>query len=252
MTSTDPRGVFALIDRELLGARGGVRPFLTVAVDRHTVRLSPVESRKALYGPGRDEALGRAVWRQAVREAQQEPGHGGDGTGRLLVVWLALPGLYRNLHRILRQLRVERDDLEGEAVLAVLATLDAADPDSPDMGGLMIKEAVNRMWAYANRIRQEVPVVDIAAFAEARNATAPPEEQLRPTDGWELHVTPPPCPNGLAATLRFAESRTRREGERLGALAHRAGLPDVVFRARRHEEADLIGTLVLRPAGARQ
>ncbi|MEV5376185.1 hypothetical protein AB0L26_09480 [Streptomyces nondiastaticus] len=247
MTSTDAEGVFALIGRELLGAPGGVRPSLTVAFDQRTVRLSPEESRKALYGPERDEALGRAVWRQAVREAQQDPG---DGAGSLLVVWLALPGLYRSLHRILRRLRVEQDDLEAEAVLAVLTALGTADPEDPATGGLVIKEAVNRMWAYANRVKQEVPVVDIAAFAEARNATAPPEVHPRPADGWELHVTPPPCQDGLAATLRFAESRTRREGERLGALAHQAGLPDLVFRARRHEEADLIGTLALRPAGA--
>ncbi len=251
MTSTDPKGMFALIDRRLLGAHGGVRPSLAVSVGRRTVRLSPEESRKALYGPQRNEALRTAVWRQAVTEAQRDP-KGGDGMGRLLVVWLALPGLYRNLYKILRRLRVERADLEAEAVLAVLAALNAADPDSSDTGSRVIKEAVNRMWAYANRIRREVPMVDIAAFAEARNATAPPAEQPRPADGWELHVTPPPRRDGLAATLRFAESHTRREGERLGALAHCAGLPDLVFRARRHEEADLVGMLVLRPLGARR
>lgn len=251
MTSTDPSGVFTLIDRRLLGAYDVVRPSLAVALGRRTVQLSPEESREALYGPRHDEALRTAVWRQAVTDARREP-EGGDGTGRLLVVWLALPGLYRNLHRILSRLKVERADLEAEAVLALLAALDAADPDSPDLGSGMIKEAVNRMWAYANHVRREVPVVDIAAFAEARNATAPPEEQPRPAEGWELHLTPPPRHDGLAATLHFAESRTRREGERLGALAHCAGLPDLVFRARRHEEADLIGTLVLRPVGARR
>ncbi|MFI0982142.1 hypothetical protein ACH4SP_34695 [Streptomyces sp. NPDC021093] len=251
MTSTDPRGVFALIGTELLGADGGVRPSLVVSVGGHTVRLSPEECRAALYGPRRNKALGAAVWRQAVIEARREP-VGGDGTGRLLAVWLALPGLYRNLHRILRRLRVERVDLEAEAVLALLAAVDAADPDDPEAGGRIIKEAVNGMWAYANRIRREVPVVDVAAFAEARNATTEPEEQPRPAEGWELHVTPPARRDGMAATLRFAESRTRREGTRLGALAHWAGLPDLVFRARRHEEVDLIGTLVLRPAGVRR
>ncbi|WP_159037193.1 hypothetical protein [Streptomyces specialis] len=251
MTSTAPKGVFAVIDRRLSGALDGMRLPLSFSIGQHTVRLSPDESRKAMYGPQRDEALRTAIWRQAVTEARREP-EDSDGTGRLLVVWLALPGLYRNLHRIMCRLRVERADLEAEAVLALLAALDTADPDSPDTGGRLIKEAVNGMWAYANRVRQEVPVADIAAIAEARNATAPPEEQPRPADGWELHLTPPPRSDGLAATLRFAESRARREGERLGALAHRAGLPDLAFRARRHEDADLIGTLVLRPLGARR
>ncbi|MGW3425358.1 hypothetical protein [Streptomyces phaeochromogenes] len=251
MTSSDVTGVFALIDRRLLEGHGGVRPSLAVSVGRRMVRLSPEETRTVLYGPGRNEALRAAVWRQAVTEALREPG-GGDGVGRLLVVWLAIPGLYRNLHRILRRLSVERADLEAEAVLGVLAALDVADPGNPDTGSHVIKQAVNRMWAYANRISREVPVVDVAAFADARNATAPPEEQPRSTDGWELHLTPPPRCDGLAATLRFAESHTRREGERLGALAHCAGLPDLVFRARRHEEADLIGTLVLRPREVRR
>ncbi|MEU8551034.1 hypothetical protein AB0C81_29325 [Streptomyces roseoverticillatus] len=249
MTSTDLRSVFALIDGRLLGADGGAWPSLAVSVGRRTALLSPEESRKALYGPRSNEALRAAIWRQAVTEAQREPG-GGDGAGQLFVVWLALPGLYRNLYKILRRLRVERADLESEAVLALLTALDVVDPDNPDPGGCLIREGVNGMWAYANRIRREVPVVDIAAFAEARNATAPQEEQPWPADGWELHLTPPPRRDGLAATLRFAESRTRREGERLGALAHREGLPDLMFRARRHEEADLIGTLVLRPVGA--
>ncbi|MFF7815396.1 hypothetical protein ACFZCF_26240 [Streptomyces sp. NPDC007945] len=223
-----------------------------MASDGHRpVRLSPEDCRNALYGQRRDEGLRTAIWRQAVMEAQQEP-PGGDAEGRLLVVWLAMPGLHRNLHRILRRLRVERTDLESEAVLALLIALDTADPDDPDTGGRLIKEAVNRMWAYADRVRREVPVVDVARFADARIAMAPGEERQRSTEEWELHLAPPPRPDGLCATLRFAESRTRQEGERLGALSHCAGLPDVVFRARRHKDAALVGTLVLRPAGARR
>ncbi|MGH1552314.1 hypothetical protein ACRAWF_09760 [Streptomyces sp. L7] len=89
------------------------------------------------------------------------------------------------------------------------------------------------------------PVVDIGAFAEARNATAPLEERTHPPEGWELHITPPARRERLYATLRFAEPRPRQAGRQSGTR-----LPDLVFQARRHEEADLIGTLVLRPAGA--
>ncbi|MEV5200126.1 hypothetical protein [Streptomyces sp. NPDC053720] len=247
MTTTGPGGVFARIDRSVLGPPDGTRPSLTVHVGPRTVLLSPEESRKALYGARRDATLRAAVWRQAVTEARQEPPDG-DGAGRLLVVWLVLPGLYRNLHRILRLWRrVDRADLEAEAILAVLAALDAADPEGPDTGGFLIKEAVNRMWAYAKRVTREIPVVDVGAFAEARNATVAPEEGTRPPEGWEVHITPPPRREGVCATLRFAEPRRRRDGGRTGT-----GLTDLVLRARRHEEADLIGTLVLRPAGARR
>ncbi|MDV9190320.1 hypothetical protein R6L23_19245 [Streptomyces sp. SR27] len=71
---------------------------------RHPVRLSPEESRNAFDGPCRDEAPGAEVRRQAVAEARREP-RGGEGGRRLLVVWPAIPGPYRNHYRILRQLR---------------------------------------------------------------------------------------------------------------------------------------------------
>ncbi|MFJ2895165.1 hypothetical protein ACUN29_35015 [Streptomyces sp. WC2508] len=247
MTTTGTGSVFARIDRTVLGPPGAPQRFLTVNVGSRAVLISPEESRKALYGPRRDAVLGAAVWRQAVIEARREP-RDGNGTGRLFVVWLVLPGLYRNLHRILHLWqRVDQADLEAEAVLAVLAALDAADPDGPDAGGFLIKEAVNRMWAYAKRVTREIPVVDIGAFAEARNVTVPPEERPRPTEGWEVHIAPPPRREGVYATLRFTEPRPRKDGRRTGSC-----LPDLVFRARRHEEADLIGTLLLRPAGARR
>lgn len=247
MTSTGPGSVFARIDRGVLGPPGATRPSLTVHVGSCVVLLTPEDGRRALYGPRRNAALGGAVWRQAVIEARREPREG-DGAGRLLVVWLALPGLYRNLHRILRLWRrVDRADLEAEAVLAVLAALDTADPNGSDTGGCLIKEAVNRMWAYAKRVTREIPVVDIGAFAEARNVIVPAEKRPRPPEGWEVHITPPPRREGLYATLRFAEPRPRQDSRRTDTR-----LPDLVFRARRHEEADLIGTLVLRPAGARR
>ncbi|MGW5098384.1 hypothetical protein ACWEQ1_19900 [Streptomyces nodosus] len=247
MTSTEPGGVFAQIDQGVLGSSGARRPFLTVRVGSLAVPLSPEESRKALYGSRRDAVLGAAVWRQAVVEARREP-RDGNGTGRLLVVWLVLPGLYRNLHRILRLWRrIDRADLEAEAVLAVLAALDAADLDGSDPGGRLIKEAVNHMWAYAKRVTREIPIVDIGAFAEARNAIVPPEEWPSPPEGWEVHIAPPPRREGLYATLRFAEPRPQQDDRRTSTR-----LPDLVFRARRHEEADLIGMLVLRSTGARR
>ncbi|MFJ3672738.1 hypothetical protein ACIPSE_40395 [Streptomyces sp. NPDC090106] len=245
MTSTGPGTVFARIDREVLGPPDATRPPLTVHVGPQVLSLSLEESRGALYGPRRNAVLGSAVWRQAVTDARREP-RDGHGSGRLLVVWLALPGLYRNLHRILRLWRrLDQADLEAEAVLAVLAALDTMDPDTPDVGRCLTKETVNRMWAYARRVTREIPVVDILALAEARKTTVPSEERPTPPEGWHLHITPPPRREGLYATICFAEPRPRQGGRQSGTR-----LPDLVFRARRHEEADLIGTLVLRPAGA--
>lgn len=245
MTSTGLGRIFTRIDRDVLGPPDATRSSLTVHVGSQMLSLSLEESRGALYGPRRDAVLGSAIWRQAVTDARREP-RDGDGSGRLLVVWLVLPGLYRNLHRILhRWRRLDQADLEAEAVLAVLAALDTMDPDNPDVGRRLTKETVNRMWAYAKRVTREIPAVDILALSEARNATIPPEERPNPPEGWQLHITPPPRREGLYATIRFAEPRARQDGRRFGTR-----LPDLVFRARRHEEADLIGTVVLLPAGA--
>ncbi|MFI9462948.1 hypothetical protein [Streptomyces xiamenensis] len=193
--------------------------------------------------------MGAAIWRQAVTEARETAD--GDGHGdakRLLVVWLLLPGLYRNLHRILNLWQgIDRDDLEAEAALAVLAALDEANPDDPDIGGFLVKRAVNQMWAYAKRVTREVPVIDISVLAEARRIALPPAEATPMSEGWEVHITPPPRREGVCATLRFSESRPRQDGRRSGSR-----LPDLVFRARRHEAADAIGTLVLSHAGARR
>ncbi|MFI5651735.1 hypothetical protein ACIA71_11030 [Streptomyces anulatus] len=240
-------GIFAQIDQNVLGPLNGTRPPLAVNVGCRAFLLFPKDSRNALYGAPRDATLCAAVWRQAITEAQQEP-LDGDGSGRLFVVWLALPGLYRNLHRILRLWRrVDRTDLEAEAVLAVLAALDAADLNAPNAGRRLVKDAVNQMWAYAKRVVREIPVVDISALAEARNTTVASEERGELPERWEVHITPPPRREGVCATLRFADPRPRQDG---GQASTR--LPNLVFRARRHEEADLIGTLVLHPAGARR
>ncbi|MET7611836.1 hypothetical protein ABZX97_12085 [Streptomyces seoulensis] len=247
MTSTGPGSVFARINQAVLEPPGAPQRFLTVHVDSRSVPLTLEESRNALYGPRRDATLGATVWRQALIAATREPRHDNDA-GRLLIVWLALPGVYRNLYRIVRQWQwLDQSDLEAEAVLAVLSALDAADPHDPDTGGRLIKEAVNGMWAYAKRVSREIPFVDVGVLAEARNVVVPPEERVRPPEGWELHITPPPCREGLRATLRFAEPRPRQDGRRTVTR-----LPELVVRARRHEEADLIGTLVLRPAGAQR
>ncbi|MFJ6996642.1 hypothetical protein [Streptomyces sp. NPDC003090] len=185
-----------------------------------------------------------------VVEAQREGGDHREGTGRLLALWLALPALTRAIYRITARLPVDRADLEAEAVLALLEAVDRADPDRPDIGALLIREGVNRAWCHARSARRELLVADITAIAAERRDSGSGGAGLMPEDGWEVHITPPARSDGLAATLRFTERRSSSEGERLGALAYCAGLSDLVYRARRHEDAARVGTLVLRPSGA--
>ncbi|MEV5872619.1 hypothetical protein AB0L75_00020 [Streptomyces sp. NPDC052101] len=247
MTSSESPSLFDAVARSLAAPGADGRLCLTVPVGDRTSHLSPQQARAALYGSRADRTLWTAIWRQAVVEAQRSKD--GDGGYRLLAVWLALPGLYRSWHRIRRQLPVERADLEAEIALAVLEALDAADPCHPDPGGRILGHAANRMWAAVSSRRHEVPVADVAAAAAARYPGAGPEAD--PGGHWDLHITPPPRCDGLSATLRFVDAGTRREGERLGALAHSAGLAHLVFRARRHAEAYRIGTLALLPSGSR-
>ncbi|MGW4379419.1 hypothetical protein [Kitasatospora sp. NPDC004531] len=240
--------MFATLGRALVGP-GAPRHHLTVDLGHGTVQLSPQACRTGLYGPYRNATHWTAIWREATSRAQRDP-RSDAGIGRLLVVWLAVPGMNRSLYRLINQFRVDRADLEAEAALGVLAALDSTDADAPSTGGHLIGAGVRQMWSYAVRACKEVPVLDLARFARDRNAVSLlSTEERSPINGWDLEITPPAQPTGLSATLRFTQSRQRLEGERLGALAHDSGLSQLVFRARRHEEEDLIGTLALRPAG---
>ncbi|PJN28201.1 hypothetical protein CG736_08555 [Kitasatospora sp. CB02891] len=243
--------MFARLGQVLTGP-DAARHHLTVDLGDRSVRLSPQECRTKLYGPERTATLWTAIWRQAAADARCGSRNSTD-VGRLLAVWLAVPGMNRNLYRLLHEFPVERADLEAEAALGVLTALDTTDPNASNTGGHLIRAGVRQMWSHSVRGRKEVPVLDLARFARIRNAVPVlTEEQRSPVGGWELHITPPADPAGLSASLRFTQSRRRIEGERLGALAHGAGLSRLVFRARRHEEEELIGTLTLRPAGGRR
>ncbi|BAJ26633.1 MULTISPECIES: hypothetical protein [Kitasatospora] len=238
---------FKRISRALLTDPEGSQPHLAVRTEDGDRRLSPAECRRALYRPHRDDALRPEIWRQAVSDARSEPREG-PGTRTLLLVWLTLPGMNRHLYRLLDLWRLERPDLEAEAVLGVLTALSTADPDTPGVGGLLIRGGVRQMWTYASRVRKEVPVVDLGRFARARNTVPPPVARPLRSGRWRLRTVPPPRPAGLPGTLRFTEAQRRVEGERLGALAHNTGLSELVLRARRHQGGWLVGTLALGPA----
>ncbi|KPI02326.1 hypothetical protein OK074_5327 [Actinobacteria bacterium OK074] len=225
---------------------------LMVPAEDGPVRLSPSEARDILYGRPQDRSLGEAVWQQAVLSAQRETDVAGPY--RLLLLWLALPRMYRTSHRASTRLFVDRRDLESEVMLALLEGVDTANPEQPDIGDELVGQACRRMWSFARSAARETLVADVSGVAAARNACRPDEdeEDLHAEGSWDLHIIPPGSSEGLSAPLRFTESSTRTEDERLGSPTGRLGLWDIAYRARRPAKGKRIGTLSLRPAAARR
>ncbi|MBV7245981.1 hypothetical protein [Streptomyces sp. MW-W600-10] len=242
-------GVFDIIELQVTQSQRDGEGF-EVPADHGAVRLSLQEARDALYGRGRDESVGAAIWGQAVSRARacEAP----EGPKQLLLIWLALPGLRGTVHRASRNLRVDRKELEAEALLAILEALAVVDAEAPGLGRSLVGTACNRVWALARRMATEMPVADVAQFIRFRAAFPPhePEAELVPRESdWELGIAPPDRPDGLAASIRFTVRPARVQDEWLGDLAVRIGLRDVVHRARRPGGGARIGTLSLRAAG---
>ncbi|GHD76818.1 hypothetical protein ACFQL8_00525 [Streptomyces goshikiensis] len=226
-------------------------PTLVVTkADHGTLRLTPTEAREVLYGPETDERLRGAVWRQAVSAAQRETS--ATGPWQLLAIWLALPRLYRTVHRAAARFGADPADVQAEAVLGLLEQLASVDPEKPDLADTLTGAARRRAWALAAQSAGQTCVADIAAIAAARLAHDPSAMPAEPEHGWELGIDPPARADGLSASIRFTASPAQIEGERLGALAQGLGLREIVHRARRPGEGTLIGTLSLRPAGERR
>ncbi|MFJ5228793.1 hypothetical protein ACIQBJ_02730 [Kitasatospora sp. NPDC088391] len=243
-----PLHTFTRLGRALLSAPEDTQPHLDLKFDGCELRLSPSACRTALYGQPRDPALRRAIWRQAVSDARSES-RDSAGVRSLLVVWLAAPGMNRQVNRLLDLWRLDRSDLESEAVVGVLAALVEADPDAPEIGGRLIGAGIRQMWMYAGRVRKEVPRVNLGRFTRARASTLSGVPYRAQAQLWELCVAPPQRTARSAETPRPADTSHCLEGERLGALAHNVGLPELAFRARRHEGNRRVAILALRPTG---
>ncbi|MGW0391558.1 hypothetical protein ACWDYJ_11800 [Streptomyces sp. NPDC003042] len=247
MTPIMSNRVFDAIGRRLVTFSPEPPALVVSGADRRVLRLTPAAARDVLYGPEGDEELRRAIWRQVVSEAQQEVSD--SGPWRLLAIWLALPRLYRTVHKSAARLGADPADIQAEAVLGLLERLQTIDPQEQRVGDALAKAASSRAWALARQSAKETRVADIAAVAAARLARRPTDTVTEPEQGWELQVAPPDRPDGLSAPIRFTASPSQIEGERIGALAQGLGLRDIVHRARRPGEGTLIGTLSLRPAG---
>lgn len=227
------------IDKRIVS---GGHPGLSVGTGTGRVRLSVDQARDAVRGVGGDTSLRDAVWREAILAAQRKVPE--DEMGRLFAVWLAEPWMRRVLSMISTRLRVSHEDLEAEMVTSFLEGLTTTDAELPGAGEGLLKYAASRAWSEARSGAREIATENPSVFAQ------PDDLDLFPRDGWELEISPPASENGLSAPIRFISSPAQVEGERLGTLAHRLGLMDIVYRARRPDEGRPIGTLSLRPVGA--
>jgi hypothetical protein len=203
------------------------------------------EARALVHGPLRYEAEAQRIWGDVMGKAATDPGS--DGSSALLLVWFAVPRLRRTVRRISLRLPADRFDLEAESVLGVLEGVHTVDPLVAGAGEVLLRAAASRAWRFARRTLPERSVPDPAALPQ-RNLLPPLDAFAVP---WTVQITPPDGAEGLAAPIRFAASKERIEGERLGALADGMGLRDVVHRARRPRPGHRIGTVALHPTGVR-
>ncbi|MFC7642337.1 hypothetical protein ACFQX6_16305 [Streptosporangium lutulentum] len=234
-----PWGVLSrMIDEWIVS---GEHPGLSVNSGTGRVRLTVNQARDAVRGVGGDTGLRDAVWREAILEAQRDAP--GDEMGRLFAVWLAEPWMRRALSDLHSAARKSRGSRSRNGHL-FLEGLTAANVELPGVGKRLLKSAANRTWSAARSGAREIATEDPSVFAQLDDL------DLFPRDGWELEIAPPAREDGLSAAIRFAASPAQVEGERLGTLAHRLGLMDIVYRARRPAEGRPIGTLSLRPVGA--
>lgn len=228
----------------------------SLALDDAGVRLTPEQARAALYGPQRDLRARDAVWRQAVaavrdeRDAPVGTALRADGPAQTFVVWLALPSIQRTAYRVSCQLGLERQDAEAEMMAALLEAAAVEDPEQPGLGSVLLRRMCGRAWTLARQRVRETPVGDAEAVKAAADDAAADHPEDLAEDQWEVHIAPPPRPDGLSASIRFTvASAVRIEEQRRVSMARRLGLEDIVYRARRPGEGSPIGQLSLRPAG---
>ncbi|MBI0377248.1 hypothetical protein JBE27_13465 [Streptomyces albiflaviniger] len=179
------------------------------------VRLTAAETHEALYGPGSDPQFAAAVWKEVLSTALSDLAP--HGTGKLMVIWLALPRLTGTVHRVCTRLRADRSDVEAEMVLALLEELAAPDAASRLSDSSLIYTARTRAWRFARDGLRDLPSALVERIAQARALTASDGDADAPTEeGLDVRVDRPDGPDGLRAPLRF---RARPEYLRKGVFA---------------------------------
>lgn len=246
-------GVFAAVKRHFNDPQIFDSVRLSATSKGGHVSLSLTEADEVLHGPTADEDMAASIWREVIREAKDEADP--HGPWRLVLIRLALPRLTGTVYRICARLRASRPDIESEMVIALLETLRSLDPNCTDAPATLLKAARDEAWRFARSVRQVIPVGHIEAIAKdhdhpGADQHSEPEDYERQEA--ELEVTPPAGPDGLRSTLRFRLSTAQLEGERLGELAGRLELHEVVRKARRTRRKRRTGTTSPHPRRKRR
>ncbi|MCM3810763.1 hypothetical protein ND808_33795 [Streptomyces sp. DR7-3] len=209
--------MFASVRRHFDDPRGGDAILVTVPTDTEgaePVRLTAAETHDALYGPGSDPQFAAAVWKEVLSAALSDLAP--HDTGKLLVIWLALPRLAGTVHRVCTRLRADRSDVEAEMVLALLEELAAPDAASRLNDSSLIHAAHTKAWRFARDGLRELPSTQVEHIAQDRALTASDGEVDAPAEeGLDVQVDRPDGPDGLRTPLRF---RVRPEHLRKGAF----------------------------------
>ncbi|MFB7058334.1 hypothetical protein ACFCXT_35080 [Streptomyces vinaceus] len=215
---------------------------LLVPVGQGWVPLAPAAGRDVVRPSSTDPLLRAAFWQFVIRNSHEERAPSEDW--RMYAVWLAAPGLRRTAYRTVSRLRADRKEVESVLLLGLMEEIRSCDPDRPDVGVRVLRAVHGRAWTYARSHRQETVVAEVS---DARVSWDPLRDRSdgEPEAPEAVEISPLPRPEGLRAPIRFTGSATAREGERLGVLAERLGLEDVVSRAPRPGAGHRIGTLSL-------
>jgi hypothetical protein len=185
--------------------------------DQPARRLSLKAAREWATDPAFPPGTGDAIWSQLVRLASEK-----KEPWDLAAVWMMVPGLRRICRRCRRYgAAMDASELEAEAVAGFVETLHAADPDRLALGSWLWWTTYRHVQRAMSRAREETPTADIELVGNLS------------TCGYDLSRVTSPAPRRIGDAVPVvyelgAGGSASLEGERLGALAHRLGLEQVL------------------------
>lgn len=214
-----------------------------LSVDGAKVGLPPGplamrDLRPIALDPSTDPALRDGLWRELARLARTD----GD-VWLLAAIWMMIPGFRKISARLSPGASGERNDIEAEIIAGFTETLHTVDLGREKLGAHLWWAA----YRHGQRARgmftgsRETPVEDIdqAVSAQARNDE--PDGLL----GEAVHA------GVISASEAELITRTRLEGERLGAVAQQLGLRYHACAQRRiRAEGRLAGYVLINGAAA--
>lgn len=243
--------MFTSVRRHFDELRADGAVLVTVPADSggaEPVRLTAAETQHALYGPDSDPQFAAAVWKEVLRSALSD--RTPHGTGKLLMIWLALPRLTGTVYRVCTRLRADRSDVEAEMVLALLEELAAPDAASSLCDSSLIHAARTRAWHFARDGLRELPSTQVEHIAQDHVLTATDGEADAPVEVClDVQVDRPDSLDGLRAPLRF---RVHPEHLRKGSFTDEGAMDrSTRHRPRKRRSGQCAGTRPVRPSGRR-